>query len=151
MLTRCQHCGKKRPQNYDQEAGDPEVYQARKRAGFTTFYLWFGLIVNTIIGLAYFATIFTRKGLWTAYDPMYTRVYGFVASAILVLGYLLLMRWKKSGFYVLIGMAAVTLMMNLFSGETISFATFFPIISALILYAVLQIRKNGISCWEQLS
>lgn len=149
VLTRCKHCGERLPQNRDFKA--PEVYQIKKRAGFTTFYLWLGLVCNSLMGIAYFATIFTRKGLWSAYDPMYTRIYGFVSSAILFFGYLSLMRWNKSGFYILIGMAGVNLMMDLFAGGTVSFATFSPIFSAMILYAVLQIRKNGQSCWEQLS
>lgn len=149
VLTRCKHCGEKLSQN--QAPRVPETYQIKKRAGFTTFYLWLGLVLNSIIGIAYFATIFTRKGLWTADDPMYTRIYGFVSSAIFFLGYLFLMRWNKSGFYILIGMAGVSQIMNLFAGETISFYTFYPTISAIILCAVLQIRKNGKSCWNQLS
>lgn len=149
VLTRCKHCGERLPQNRGLKA--TEVYQIKKRAGFTTFYLWLGLVLNSIMGIAYFATIFTRKGLWSAYDPMYTRIYGLVSSAILFYGYLSLLRWNKIGFYILILMAGISLVMNFIGGGAISFPTFFPIISSMILYAVLQIRKNGSSCWEQLS
>lgn len=149
VLTRCKHCGEQLSKK--QEFETPEVYQIKTRAGFTTFYLWLGLVLNSLMGIAYFATIFTRRGLWSAYDPMYTRIYGFVTSAILFCGYLSLMHWKKSGFYVLILMAGVSQIMNLVVGGSLSFSTFFPFLSAIILYAVLQIRKNGKSCWEQLS
>lgn len=149
VLTRCKHCNEQLPKM--QENVIPEVYQIKSRAGFTTFYLWFGLVLNSLMGIAYFATIFTRKGLWSAYDPMYTRIYGFVSSAILFYGYLSLLRWNKSGFYILILMAGISQIMNLVAGGALSFSTFFPFFSALILYAVLQIRKNGKSCWEQLS
>lgn len=148
-LSQCKHCGESVTQNNVFES--TLDIEAKKRAGFTTFYLWLGLIVNTLMGVAYFATIFTRKGLWTASDPMYTRIYGFVSSVILFYGYLSLMRWNKSGFVILMVMAGVNLITNLTSGAPISFATFFPCVSALILFAVLQIRKNGKSCWEQLS
>lgn len=148
-LSRCKHCGERLTQNNNIGCADDNP--AKKRAGFTTFYLWFGLIVNTLMGVAYFATIFTRRGLWTASDPMYTRIYGFVSSVILFYGYLSLMRWNKSGFYILMVMAGVNMITNLMSGAPISFATFVPCVSALILFAVLQIRKNGKSCWEQLS
>ena len=86
VLTRCRHCGERLPQNHDITVAVES--QVKKRAGFTTFYLWLGAVLNCIIGVAYFATIFTRKGLWSAYDPMYTRIYGFVSSAILFYGYL---------------------------------------------------------------
>lgn len=149
VLTRCKHCNEQLPKR--QENVIPEVSQIKSRAGFTTFYLWLGLVLNSLMGIAYFVTIFTRKGLWSAYDPMYTRIYGFVSSAILFYGYLSLMRWNKSGFYILILMAGISQIMNLVAGGVLSFSTFFPFFSALILYAVLQIRKNGKSCWEQLS
>lgn len=149
VLTRCKHCNEQLPKR--QENVIPEVYQIKSRAGFTTFYLWLGLVLNSLMGIAYFVTIFTRKGLWSAFDPMYTRIYGFVSSAILFYGYLSLMRWNKSGFYILILMAGISQIMNLVAGGALSFSTFFPFFSALILYAVLQIRKNGKSCWEQLS
>lgn len=147
-LARCKHCGEVL---HKHDIITPEVYDVKSRAGFTTFYLWLGQLLNAIMGLAYFATIFTRKGLWSAYDPMYTRIYGFVSSAILFYGYLSLMRWKKSGFYILTLMAGVSLIVNLVSGNPLSFSTFSPIVSIMILYAVLQIKKNGKSCWEQLS
>lgn len=149
VLTRCKHCGEKMPSK--QNSASSATYQVKARAGFTTFYLWLGLVLNSIMGIAYFATIFTRKGLWSAYDPMYARIYGFVSSAILFYGYLSLMRWHKSGFYILIIMAGITQIMNFMAGDNVSLSTFFPIMPAIILYTVLQIRKNGKSCWEQLS
>lgn len=149
VLTRCKHCGEQLPKK--QDFASPEVYQIKSRAGFTTFYLWLGIVLNSLMGIAYFVTIFTRIGLWSTYDPMYTRIYGFISSAILFYGYLSLMRWNKSGFYILILMAGISQIMNLVAGGTLSFSTFFPLFSVLILYAVLQIRKNGKSCWEQLS
>lgn len=149
VLTRCRYCGESLSQR--QNNVSDEVFQQKIRAGFTTFYLWLGLVLNSLMGIAYFATIFTRKGLWSAYDPMYTRIYGFVSSAILVFGYLSLIRWNKSGFYILVLMAGVTQIMNLMAGGTLSFSTFFPFVSVLILFVVLQIQKNGKSCWEQLS
>lgn len=128
-----------------------EVNMPRERAGFTSFYLWAALILNGIIGLVYFATIFTRKGLWSAYDPMWTRVYGFIGSAIIFYGYVMLIKWQQSGFFILALMAGVNQIVNLCSGGALSFMTFSPFFGILILYAVLQISKNGISCWKQLS
>lgn len=128
-----------------------EIYNAKVRAGFTTFYLWLGIVINSIMVIAYFATIFIRRSHWSVYNPIFSRICGLVLSAILVYGYFSIMRWKKSGFYILVLMAGVSQVMKLLGGGSLSVATFFPIFSLLILYAVLQIRKNGKSCWEQLS
>lgn len=147
-FSKCRHCGQKLPTR--DEIAEYTVIRGKMRAGFTAFYLWLGIVVNSLLSLAYFATIFTQKGLWSAYDPMSSRIYGFVASAVLVIGYLALIKWKKIGFYILIIMGVFSLIMNLFAGGQVSFSTFFPIVSMLVLYAVLQIKKNGKSCWEQL-
>ena len=148
-LTRCKHCGEQLSKRQDNVS--PEIYQIKSRAGFTTFYLRLGLVLNSLMGIAYFVTIFTRVGLWSAYDPMYSRIYGFVSSAILFYGYLSLIRWNKSGFYILILMAGVSQIINFVASSPLSFSTYLPFFSALILFAVLQIPKNGKSCWEQLS
>ncbi len=148
ILSRCKHCGE-RLQNV---AAEPEIVVAPKlRNGFISFYLWFGIVVNSLIGIVYFVTIFTSKGLWTAYDPMSSRIYGFASSFILVAGYFSLLKWKKFGFYVLAAMAVLSLGINLVTGTNADLGTFGPIVSLMILFAVLQLKKNGKSCWEQLS
>lgn len=127
------------------------IIMPRERAGFVSFYLWMALILNALMGLAYFATIFTKKGMWSAYDPMWTRAYGFVSSMILFYGYHLLLRWHRNGFFVLVLMAGVSVIINLCNGGGVSVFSFSPFFGIAILYAVLQIRKNGKSCWDQLS
>lgn len=130
-------------------AAEPEIVVAPKlRNGFISFYLWFGIVVNSLIGIAYFVTIFTSK---TAYDPMSSRIYGFASSFILVAGYFSLLKWKKFGFYVLAAMAVLSLGINLVTDTNADLGTFGPIVSLMILFAVLQLKKNRKSCWEQLS
>lgn len=147
-FAKCCHCGQELPtQN---KIAENTAIQVKMRSGFTVFYLWLGIVVNSLLSLAYLATIFTKKSLWLAYDPMSSRIYGFVASAVLVIGYLELIKWKKIGFYTLITMGIFSLMMNMFAEGLVAFSTFFPIVLMLVLYAVLQLKKNGKSCWEQL-
>ena len=152
VLSRCKHCGERLPKI--QEVNTSEVFQIRKRSKFTSFYLWFCLVLNILFGIAYFFTIFTRKGLWTANDPMFTRIYGFVSSAILFCGFLSLICWKKIGFYIIIIMGIFNQIIYIISvilGDPISIYTFSPILSIMVLYIVLLIRRDGKTCWEQLS
>lgn len=144
-LPNCKHCGAKNNPVYS----DNE-FAIKERNGFVTFYLWLGLVVNSLMAAAYFVTLFTSKGLWTAYDPMWERIYGVICSAIMCIGYYNLLKWKRMGFVILAGIAVVVMIINM--GTTgFSLATFQPILSLAILYAVLQIRKNGVFCWESLS
>gem|GEM_PF-6283349 len=48
-------------------------------------------------------------------------------------------------------MAVLSLGINLITGTNADLGTFGPIVLLMILFAVLQLKKNGKSCWEQLS
>lgn len=146
-LPNCKHCGAELAKN--NPVYSVNEFAAKERNGFVTFYIWLGLVVNGFMTAAYFLTLFTRKGLWTAYDPMWERIYGVICSAIMFTGYYSLLKWKRSGFVILAGIAAVMVIVNM--GMAFSIATFQPVVSLAILYAVLQIRKNGVSCWDLLS
>lgn len=148
-MSRCQHCGQRLPRR--ESIARNEVFEPKLRAGLTSAYLWFGLIVNSIMAIAYFATIFTSRGLWSAYDPMSSRILGFIASAICVWGYVNLFRWKRLGFYILVVMGILSLIGNFVGGDRVTLSTFGPIVSIAILYGVLQLTKSGKSCWNQLT
>lgn len=151
-VSRCVHCGAKMPQVSNTETISDN--QIKERAGFTTFWLWLCMVVSAVMGIASFVGLFTGLGPLTAHDPMFIRIFGFVLVWIIFYGYWSLLRWKKRGFTTLSVMAGINFVIILIGSMvtgTLSFSVFTPIFSILILYVVLQIRKNGKSCWEQLS
>lgn len=97
-----------------------------------------------------------------------TLVITTIVSAIcLITGYTLLLKWRKAGFWIIIVSAIVLSCINLYAFGQISEAyseigLYFDstvttitwvagsFISWIILWAILQIKKNGISCWSQL-
>lgn len=148
VMTHCEHCGEMLPENLAPSASS--FNDTRTRSVITTFYLRLGLFINSIMGLAYFATFFTRIGLWSAHDPMSSRIYGFVSSAILFYAFWSLIHWQKRGLYVAILMAVINMVVGFITSDSLSLSMFMPILSVMVLYAVLLIKKDGKSCWKQM-
>lgn len=119
-----------------------------KRHGFISFWLYLGLVVNIISVIVYFLLLFSSKGLWTGTpEPTWLRIAWLLQSAALVFGYYLLLKWRKSGFYLIAGMIVAGIIINILT-SAISVATFFPIIPCVILYLILQIKKDDTSYWD---
>lgn len=147
ILTRCRNCGERIVKT--------QVYQSPKilkdRNGFVTFWLWLGIIVNSLLTIFWFSFLFSSVGLWDATpEPMSSRVITFICSFLLTAGYIMLLLWLKSGFYLLVGVGVVESICFILSGMTIKvvLAVLSPL---LVLYLILQCSKNGKTCWELLS
>lgn len=119
-----------------------------KRNAFVSFWLWFCVVINVLCSIGYFLLLFSSKGLWTGTpEPTWLRLVWVAVSVATVLGYTLLIKWKRTGFYILAGIAFINVGVNLItSGIFISVIS--PVISLVVLYGILQIKKDGIEYWE---
>lgn len=147
ILTRCRHCGERMTK--------PQPYQLPKdlkdRNGFVTFWLWLGIIVNSLLTIFWFSHIFSSVGLWDATpEPLSSRIITFICSLLLTIGYIMLLCWLRPGFYLLVGVGVVESICFALFGMTMKvvLAVLAPL---LILYLVLQCTKNGKTYWELLS
>lgn len=119
----------------------------QERNKFVSFWLWLGAIINVIFTIIYLLLLFSSKGLWSATpEPTWLRITWMLQSIILLTGYIMLIKWKKLGFYILVAMSILSIILNLFVNE-ISVATFSPIVSIVLLYFVLQLKKNDVAYW----
>jgi membrane associated rhomboid family serine protease len=119
----------------------------RKRHGFTTFWLILSLISFIISGGSYlFSTETIAQNLNTSNELI--MLFGFV-SMVGIIGDILLLCWKKIGFWIFIGISVVSLILNMKIGLTIV-QSLFGLIGLAIMWGVLHIRKNGKTAWEQL-
>jgi hypothetical protein len=66
-----------------------------------------------------------------------------------VIGLVLLLRWKKIGFWIITVVSGVSLMINLTIGGIV-LQTIGAIIGIVIYWGVLQLKKNEKTAWEQL-
>lgn len=70
---------------------------------------------------------------------------GYMVSAILLL------RWNRWGFYLMILSSMISLLVNLIMNEIPLLQTVSSLLGILIWWAILQIRYQGISVWKQLT
>lgn len=143
VLSRCRNCGERIAKS--QVYSPPKLLKDRN--AFVTYWLWLGIIVNFILTIFWFSHIFSSVGIWEATpEPLSARIITFICSLLITIGYIMLYCWLKSGFYLLLCLGVVESICFILCGMTIKvfFVTLFPL---LILFLVLQCKKNGKSCW----
>ncbi|MBQ9193754.1 MAG: hypothetical protein IJ156_08560 [Bacteroidales bacterium] len=125
-----------------------------KRHGFISFWLWLCAIANGIMSIIYFLLLFSSKGLWSGTpEPIWLRLSWLFSSLITLLGFVMLLEWRKTGFYVVLGVQSIGLAIVLFASVFSNVGTTFPaIISTVagiaILYGVLNLRHDGVPYWD---
>lgn len=133
-----------------------------QRHGFVTFWLWLMMVLNAVFaigGLAYVIGDITHASSSRNYLSNYAFAEGIVQTVLCIIniyGAYLLLKWKKKGFTIFEITIGILLIMQCFYAGLMHEWGFIvtPVIGSLIaigiLYGILQIRKNGVSCWSQL-
>lgn len=158
----------------------------KRRAGFITFWLWLGIIVNVIQApfavmqiqgfrnLGYLGIQLVTAGVDIA---PFSQAVGapvniltvatLISVACCIFGYALLLKWKMKGYYFFVFVAVLNLISSLWAYPMIeeaywainlsvdlSFTKYLMLISSCLslffLWLILQIKKDGKSCWSQL-
>lgn len=126
---------------------NPEIL--KQRHGCVTAWLIFMIVANSMSAVFYL--FFTELIVKTIPD-------GMPKSLIMALGIIgvanilfsvLLFQWRKIAFWGFVGTSLCSMLINLSNGLGVgqSLAGLFGV---AVLYAVLQIRKDNISAWENL-
>lgn len=130
--TKCNNCG---------------TIEPHKRHPFITFWLWLGAIINGLLTVGYFLLLFSSKGLWTATpEPTLVRLFWLVGSVGLLIGYIMLIKWKKNGFYIVLVVGILNIITTICTvGFAVSIIS--SIIGLILLYGILNIKKDGVEYW----
>lgn len=163
-MVLCPYCGKETPGNQtickhcggeftiaESDGYSGQLEEIKERNGFVSFYLWSCLILNSLICFISFLTLFLPYGMNSAYDPMWLRVVTTILYGCTAASFWMLLKYKKSGFSLLSVTAVVAVIVNFNVSMISGPRDIAPLILLAFVYAVLQIRKNGKSCWSQLS
>lgn len=115
----------------------------KERHGCVSAWLWMVIIVNLCFCVYYFMTMLDS-------ESSQSLGYGFLSSlsVFLILGAILLMRWSRCGFYLMVGTSLLTLIVNHFLLEIEVGYSIPGILGILFWWVILQIRKNGVSAWK---
>lgn len=158
--------------------------QPKQRHKFISFWLWFCIFANLISiissvityqnlgNLGYYGMQLINQGVdlepfRNAIHPhiLILQIVAVISGICMIVSYSKLLKWKKSGFWILVVTAIVTaiintIMMNCIKQDYALLGMSYnwnPIvqvivtpISVFILWAILQIKQDGVSCWRQL-
>lgn len=115
----------------------------KERHGCVSAWLWMAIVVNLCFCVYYFMTMLDS-------ESSQSLGYGFLSSlsVFLILGAILLMRWSRCGFYLMVGTSLLTLIVNHFLLEIEVGYSIPGILGILFWWVILQIRKNGVSAWK---
>ncbi len=112
----------------------------KKRHWLVTAGIWLMIIINAFFSLTYCSTLIELK-----VQPVLIGLSSIIHISIVVFAVFLL-KWKKWGFY---GFLASNLMSQ-FILTLLNIASYSGWLMIIILWAILQIKKDGVSCWKQL-
>lgn len=121
----------------------------KTRHGFVTFWLWLGIIMNVVLALIMVSVFTTNNTL-----PILSLILALLIPVMDIVGSILLLKWKKFGFWLKVISGVIFIAIILFSYKSFSESLDYiiiAVISPIILLAILQIQKDGINCWKQLS
>ena len=149
-----------------------------ERNGFVTFWLWLGIIGSIItlllnlINPSLFqptdvqwlfrqsSSLMLPKDMIDSLSTIFTVIqWTSVICAIgACVGYMKLLSWRKSGFYIVVAAnlieCVITILcysLNPYIGQlNYEILLGIPLVRCGILWIILQISKDGYSCWQQL-
>ena len=118
--------------------------ELKQRHGCVTFWLW--LVIITNLGLALYYSVV----MFDAYISDMALGFGLlgILGIVNLLAAILLMRWNKLGFYMMLVGSLVGYIVNIGLVGLPSTAILCTLFAVLIWWAILQIRKNGVSAWK---
>lgn len=119
----------------------------RKRHGCVTTYIFISIFVGIITSII----SFFPKEFWGSRFPDAAVPMSIVAgclSVIDIVAIAMMLAWKKIGFFLYCVIGIVCCIITLQMGN-IQFAIY-GFVGIIVYYLVLQIKKDGKSCWENM-
>lgn len=118
--------------------------EVKKRHICVSIWLWLVVIVNLCLGIYNAIIMF--------HTQLINQVLGLgVMSALCicnVLGTILLFRWNKNGFLLLVLVTFLSVLVNIYLLHKDIVIGFQSLYGIIIWFGILQIKKNGISAWS---
>ena len=159
----CTNCGAKTDsaqgagpvQNVAVETPNPFANR-NLRHGFTSFYLWLCVFLYIAGALTFLIDFFLLeneiRGLLYPYLSDFNVWVLIIASVLYAYAYKELINWRKAGFWMIIGLTVIMLIMNPTNINFNIYSVIGTVFPVGILFGVLQFKNayNAKSTWEQL-
>lgn len=131
------------------EPSSEDQITIKQRHGCVTAWIVFMIIVNSITAIVnLFASNLIAENLPVKVSTPMIILLGVLGMTNAVFAYMLL-RWKKWGFYGIVVMSALTLIINLSIGLGIG-QSLLGLLGVVLLYGILQMKKDNVTAWDNL-
>lgn len=113
----------------------------KERNGCITAWLYFAIIANAVTGATYLGKL-NELG-WGA-------TYMTLGAVVNIIGCVLLIQWRKVGFYILTACALVSFFISIILSD-INLSSIMGLIAIIVWFGILQIKNtNGQKFWDLL-
>ena len=120
----------------------------KQRHGCVTAWLVIMIALNSLLAIIYlFASDFITNNLPNVSKTMIVLLGVFCAANVIFA--VMLLKWKKFGFWGFVVSSVVVLIINLSIGMGIG-QSVGGLVGVAILYGILQIKKDNVTVWENL-
>jgi len=125
------------------QVNEEVVTEQAQRHGFITFWLILLIIGNSISIIAALAL-----GVFS-----YLSIFAIALNIVSIVSVVMLLQWKKIGFWIFLGCQVLAAVLNatMQISEIAILSAVGAVLGVAILWGILQIKKDGKSCWEQLN
>lgn len=120
--------------------------EIKERNGCISFWLWLAIIANIAMTLFYAVSMFNINSGEMALGFGLCSIFGVVN----VLSAILLLRWNKIGFYMIVVSSILAIVVNICVLKMDPVAMVGSLFAIVIWWAILQMKKDGVSAWSQL-
>lgn len=120
--------------------------ELKQRNGCISVWLWIALLVNIGLTIYYVVSMFDVLPGENVLGCGLCSILGLVN----VLSVILLLRWNKSGFYMLVLSSLMAIVINIFLLRMPVATMLSSLLAIVVWWAILQIKKEGVSAWSQL-
>ena len=134
-------------QTNDFELNDQSTTDLPQRHGCVTAWLVFMLIANSIVSFIYLLTLLKPGGALKVSTN--SLIVLLIAGLLNVAFSIMLLIWKKIGFYGFAVTSVLAFIVNFNKGISLLRCTV-GLLGLLVLYGILQIKRDGVSAWDNL-
>lgn len=111
--------------------------ELKQRNGCISFWLWIAIIVNMAMVIYYAVTMFSAYSSEAALGFGLCSIFG----AVNVLSAILLLRWNKIGFYMMVVSSIMAIVVNICVLKMEPIAMIGSLFAIVIWWAILQMKK----------
>ena len=120
----------------------------KDRNFFLTFFIYLDIMIQVVISFTYLVYIINNHSFFINY-PAQCLIFPAL-GALYILFLVKILKWNKDGFWGVIAISVISLLVNLSIKELEVSGSFIILATPVILYLIMQIKKNGVSAWTHI-